>query len=488
MTHRDFGLESYFLFMRCRGFAIINVMFFKLKLLLQICIYALIVGIGCKLFYTSLRTPLPHPEEAPHLLTVAQGIERLEFSALPQGACAKVLPFHQLAGSFVQFISTTHPNGYRLRTYRIFPALFSVLFLLLLPALGLRRRGGCFETEDAPIWVALLVLTTPPFLCYGSLFTPLSFQALLFLGLLIAFRSYVQWPGYLSTLFIALFIAMSLCIDAQMAWVILLMIPAIALGVGWRRIRLYWHAQHFFVFTFVLLLSIAFGVFFNFITPPTPPSFLRLLNLSLEELSWRVIWLTAGGFGLVAWCAMLFWSIYHPDRRWAKCFTAMYPLFVIASLGFDKGGAFAVPVICLSLILSGMALSTLPRLHLRLMLGGSAVLALAIGMTQFLAQHFSDSLPSSQQRTVARELINASKPNNEWQKVCLQIEDPLCAARVVWPIRHSHLLPPTEHQSADLIISDKAIEGEHVHSSSAMQRTLPFTRSILIHLLPKNTL
>lgn len=462
-------------------------MFFKLKLLLQICIYALIVGIGCKIFYAPLRTPLPHPEEAPHLLTVAEKIEGLDFSVLPQESCAKLLPFHQCAGTFVKFISTTHPNGYRLRTYRIFPAIFSVLFLLLLPALGLRRRGGCFETEDAPIWVALLVLTTPPFLCYGSLFTPLSFQALLFLGLLVAFRAYVQWPGYLSTLFIALFIAMSLCIDAQMAWVILLMIPAIALGVGWRRIRLYWHAQHFFVFTLLCLLSIALGVVFDFITPPSLPAFGRVLNLSLSELAWRVIWLSAGGFGLVSWCALLFWSIYHPDRRWVKCFVTMYPLFLIASLGFEKGGAFAVPIICLSLILSGMALSTLPRLQFRIMLGGSAVAALAVGMVQFLDQHFSDTLPPPQQRAAARELIIASKEKTDWRKVCLQIEDPIRVARVVWPIRQSRLLAKSDSAMADLLISDTPLEAENGLGTSATQSTLPLTQSTMIYLLQKNT-
>ncbi|MBO7181630.1 MAG: hypothetical protein J6V91_02460, partial [Kiritimatiellae bacterium] len=79
-----------------------------MKLLLQICIYALIVGIGCKIFYAPLRTPLPHPEEAPHLLTVAEKIEGLDFSVLPQASCAKLLPFHQCAGTFVKFISTTH--------------------------------------------------------------------------------------------------------------------------------------------------------------------------------------------------------------------------------------------------------------------------------------------------------------------------------------------------------------------------------------------
>jgi hypothetical protein len=457
-------------------------MFSKLKLGIQILLYALIVGIGCRVFYTPLRTPLPLPQEAPHLLTTAADAEHLNLATLPPGCSAIKLPFHKCASSFVQFISEAHSSGYRIRTYRIFPVTLSIFFLLLIPALGLRRRGGCFETEDTAFWIAAFVITTPPFLCYGSLFLPLSFQALLFLSLLIAFRSYVQWPGYLSALFISLFISISISIDAEVAWVILLMIPAIAIGVGWRRIRLYWHNGHFIIFSLLLITLLLIGYYFNLIPPLPFPTLYPIVHHFLPELTWRFIWLTAGGFGFVAWVGLLFWIIYHPDRRWAKVFVTMFPLFFIASFGFTQGGAITVATISLSLLLLGMALSIIPSWRLRLLIGGSAILALAFSMPHFVRNHFTPYQTKHEQHLIAKTLLESCRTEAHWRKITLSIQDPRLCARLAWPIRRCQILPESRYNEAEVHITDQQPK-EHpsIISTTTPVISLPNHSPIYIH-------
>ena len=404
-------------------------MFSRLKLIAQILLYTLIVGIGCWVFYTPLRTPLPFPQEAPHLLTAAAEAEEVDLSALPPNISASKLPFHKCASFFVQFISKEHPSGYRIRTYRLFPATLSILFLLLIPALGLRRRGGCFETDDTAFWIAAFVISTPPFLCYGSLFSPLSFQTLLFLSLLIAFRAYVQWPGYLSALFISLFITISIIIDSEMAWVALLMIPAIAIGVGWRRIRLYWHNGHFIAFSLLLATTLFIGYYFHLIPDFPLPNVRPVVHHFLPELTWRFIWLTAGGFGFVAWLGLLFWSIFHPDRRWPKVFAMMFPFFFVASFCFMSGGAVTVATTSLSLLLLGMALSIIPSWGVRFLIGGSALVALTFSMPHFIRNHFAPYQTRQEQYLIAKTLLDACRMEKQWRSVALSIQDPQLCAR-----------------------------------------------------------
>jgi hypothetical protein len=397
---------------------------------------------------------LPFPQEAPHLLTTAIDAERLNLSALPPEITAPKLPFHKCASAFVQFISEAHPSGYRIRTYRLFPATLAILFLLLIPAVGLRRRGGCFETNDTPFWIAAFVIATPPFLCYGSLFLPLSFQALLFLSLLIAFRAYVQWPGYLSALSISLFIAISISVDAEMAWVTLLMIPAIAIGVGWRRIRLYWRNGHFIAFSILLAVTLVAGYYFELIPRLPFPTLRPTITHFLPELTWRFIWLTAGGFGFVAWFALLFWLIYHPDRRWLKVLTIMFPLFFIASFCFTQGGTVTVTTISLSLLLLGMALSIIPSWRLRLLVGGSAILALALSMPHFIRDHFAPYQTKHEQRLIAKTLLDACSVEKQWRTVALSIQDTRLCARLLWPIRRCKFLPESQFSRAEVRITD----------------------------------
>jgi hypothetical protein len=84
-------------------------------------------------------------------------------------------------------------------------------------------------------------------------------------------------------------------------------------------------------------------------------------------------------------------------------------------------------------------------------------------------------------------LIIASKEKTDWRKVYLQIEDPIRAARVVWPIRQSRLLAKSDSAMADLLISDTPFEAENGLGTSATQSTLPLTQSTMIYLLQKNT-
>jgi hypothetical protein len=457
-------------------------MFLKLKRIYQILLYALMLCVGGWLFYAPLRAPLPAPAEAPHLLAAAIDAEHLSLPALPQGAQAKLVPFHRCASAFVQFISEEHLSGYRIRTYRLFPATLSVFFLLLLPALGLKRRGGCFESEDTPFWVALFTLATPPFLCYGSLFSPLSFQALLFLILLVAFRSYVIWPGILSTFVIAFVTILGLTISGNILWVLLLMLPAIGVGVGWSRIKLYWRWSHVATFTTLFLTALLCGWHFGFIQTPSLPTTWPSLDTLVDVTLSRLVWLTAGGFGLVAWVGLVLWCLYHPDKGWTKVFTLMYPLFFLASFGFEGGGEFNVPMICLSLILLGMALAKLPSLRIRCVVGGSALLALAVAMPRFINNHFIQT-PADDQRQIAHALMKACKTPQAWRKVAFEIEDPTLYATLLWPIRQCYLLPAHQAYQAEVLVSDHPLTQLQQRRPSSTLQPLVLSKSTTLHLI-----
>lgn len=430
-------------------------MFSKLKLLTQIGLYALIISIGCWSFYHTLSNPTPFPNEAPHLLTAAVEAEACNLSMLPEASLATRQPFHECAAAFVRFISESRPNGYRTRTYRLFPMLLSIFFLLALPALGMKRRGGCFETDDALFWTALFVIFSPAFSSYGSLFLPLSFQALLFLGLLISFRAYVQWPGYLSAIVIALCISLGISINADMAWVSLLFVPAIAISVGWRRICLYWHTGHFLTFCGVLAASLGSGIYFDLIQPPTLPDF----TFPAGCVTLHAYWFALGGFSLIAWVSMIFWCAYHPDKRWAKLFTLIFPLLFISSFGFVRGGGFAVPLVCISPILLAMALSAIPNLRIRIIMGGITLLVLALYVPE-LNHH---PLTREAQRHFARTLIHHTQAQKGTPiTTAIRFNDPEWCAFSVWPIRHTRLVsgeaaPHATLSRVDRLLTDQPL-------------------------------
>ena len=461
---------------------IIYGMFLKLKRVYQILLYTLLLCMGGWLFYAPMRAPLPASAEAPHLLAAAIDAEHLSLPTLPQGAQAKSVPFHRCASAFVQFISEEHLSGYRIRTYRLFPATLSLLFLLLLPALGLKRRGGCFEREDTPFWVALFTLATPPFLCYGSLFSPLSFQALLFLILLVAFRSYVIWPGILSTFVIAFVTILGLTISGNILWVLLLMLPAIGVGVGWSRIKLYWRWSHVATFTTLFLTALFCGWHFGFIQAPSLPTAWPTLDGLLNAMVSRLVWLTAGGFGLVAWLGLVSWCLYHPERGWTKVFTLMYPLFFMASFGFEGGGEFTVPMICLSLILLGMALAKIPTLRIRFVISGSALIALAIAMPRFINNHFIQT-PADAQRQIAHTLMRACKTPQAWRKVAFEIKDPTLYATMLWPIRQCKLLPAHQSHAAEVILSDQPLTLLQRQWPTSTIQPISFSEYSMLHLI-----
>lgn len=351
-------------------------MFLVVKRSLQILLYLLIVCGGIWGTCTTSSRVSPTPSEVPHLLTVAHLTKREPVVHTSQVERMTAQPFHHLAAIVTTFLGTPQEHRFSLHTYRLFPTILFVLTLLLIPALGLRRRGGIFETDDAPFWAALFLFLSPMMFHFGGTFTPLSFHVCLFFLLLFSTRTYVQWPNYPSAIFIGILIAMAGLMEPHLLSAIPFLIPIICIGIGWRTLTLYWHNGHLLTLFATALGCIGIGWALWGFQMPVHPMTWQTPSAFLSALQWRITWLCAGGFSLLAWGILLIWNGFHPERRWERIFLILFPILFILSFFFEDGGGFAVPLLCLSVLLIVFLLSTLRHASLRYGLGFLTLLTL----------------------------------------------------------------------------------------------------------------
>lgn len=380
---------------------------------------------------------LPLAQESTHLLRAAVETECISLSQWPDGVVAKPSPFHQAAGICARFFGEGKAQ-LPIRCYRVFPSILSILFLVALPSLGLRRRGGVFESADGPLWALAFAIASPALVWNGVLFTPFSFQLFCFLAFLLAARSYAQWPGFASAIAAGAALAVSIALDANTVWAVAILVLTVAIGVGWRRLRLYWRTTHVLAaFAAAGALAMTF-VFLDVASAPTLPVLPPLsMEWALETLQ-DVLWFSAGGLGILAWVVLSILGGFRPDRRWIRLLTFLFPYCVFADCFFGNGNIFLVMVTALTPIMIGVMLSEVPIAWLR----GVQGFILWTGLAGWTYLVYTDAeqklLPRAEARNTIASLVKAQDvPRVNPCRTRIYASENETIARLLWPMRHA---------------------------------------------------
>ena len=439
------------------------------------------ISVGCWFTFRFSSNPLPTRHELPHLFATALNAEALTPPPLPEGMIAATTPFHQIAAVFVQFFGLRHGQEYSLRTYRLFPMTLVVLLLCLIPALGLKRRGGLFGTEDGPFWVALFTFVAPAFFDFGREFLPFTFQLLLFLLLLIAARAYVQWPGYASAASLGALIGLTLLADGAALWFLIILIPAICVAVGWRRIRLYWHTGHVLTLLAFIPLLVGIGILLDFNAPLLYPAFVPYWETLKQHAIRRLLWFGLGGFGVLAWIMVTIRVFCRPDKRWEKVIAILFPICGVATFAFPEGSIFTTSWVLQSALLISFLLSDLRWKSVRLLLGSATILVLGFSMVQLTtSRHAQHTAIANQYATVQTltELLRNVEPTRP--RVTIFSNAPFAVTTLSWMLRETELLPISEMHQADLRFIDGGVINDTLPT--------PPKRSLATLVLPPNHL
>lgn len=417
-----------------------------------------VLAVGVWLRAPHLNAPMPLPQEAPSLLGAAACGEGLGRAHWPAGVAEAPSPFLAAAGACARFFHGGGEERPQARCYRVFGVALSAIFLAGIPALGLRRRGGVFETADGPLWAMAFAALSPALVWSGRLFDPFSGQALAFLALLVAARAYAQWPGAVSAAAVGAIVAMGLGGDADVAWVLALLLPAVAVGVGWTRLCLYWRTAHVAVAVaaglavWAVLLNL--GLWGGW---PSLPSLPSGTEAWVRAPAWRLVWLCAGGLAFLAWLGLTVWGGWRPNRRWARLMAAAFPLCLAGSLFFRGGGAFAVPLACLTPLMGGMALSAIPQGWVRGLMGVGACVFLACWLGWTMGRAW-EGVPSRGEQKAAAATLGAARdaPARMGTRVRVVTGEVGECAALLWPLRagapHVAMGGGGFHDDADILI------------------------------------
>lgn len=409
---------------------------------IEILVFLAIIAMGIGFRSPNVNAPLPLPEEAPALLGAAAIAEGLNTNEWPEGVTERPSPFLLSSALFARFLHEGTDSPPTARCYRTFGLTLSVLFLAVIPVLGLRRRGGVFETADGPLWAMAFAAVSPALVWSGIVFTPFAGQTFAFLALLVAARAYAQWPTYVAAILFGTIVAFGLAVDPNVLWVLLALVPAMAIGVGWTRLCLYWRTAH--IVAMVAALALVWGALAWMGWGGGSlelPAFNTATEDWLRESSWRLVWLCAGGLAVLAWLGITIWGGWRNDRRWARLMAAAFPFCLIGSLFFDKGGALAVPLTCLTPLMGGVALSTIPKPWIRGVLGGLVLIFLTFWL-YWTAGEAWENIPDrdTQKATIAclAKAHTAPATHNPRIRILADAQDawdPAVCATLLWPLR-----------------------------------------------------
>lgn len=408
----------------------------RIRQIIQTVMFTVLITVGIGLVSRWEFSLLPLPQESTHLLRAAVETECISLSQWPDGVVAEPSPFHQAAGICARFFGEGK-SQLPIRCYRVFPSIFSILFLLALPALGLRRRGGVFESADGPLWALAFAVASPAVIWNGNLFTPFSFLLFCFLFFLLAARSYAQWPGFTSAISVGTILAISFALDATTIWAVVVLVPTIAIGVGWRRLRLYWRTTHFLS---ALAASLGLVLLFTSLGIAQRPTVPMLPAVSADwamAFFHNLLWFSAGGLGLFAWVVLAILGGFRPDRRWLRLLTLLFPCCVLAGTLFGEGNVFFVMIAALTPIMIGVMLSEVPIAWLR----GVQGVILWCGLAVWTYLIYTDAEKKLLTRPEARETIAAlvavqDAPRVNTCRTRIYASENETVAQLIWPIRH----------------------------------------------------
>lgn len=404
----------------------------RVQWVLQALVFSVILIAGAWGRSLQLTNPLPMPMEAANALTSAGLAEGLAVQSLPEGTTVRPTLFHQSAATVARFM-TTRAKGFHLRYYKVLPFTLSILTLMAVPLLGLRRRGGLFETADSSLWAMAFLAAHPLLIAQGLTFTPWSAMSLLTLALLVTARAYTQWPTAWASALVGVWLVLMMGIDAETAWVIALLLPALFVGIGWTRLKLYWRTWHVLLMLGVTIAGLAGLYFLGARLVPELPALTLLLG---GWQGFRLLFIaTLGGLGAVAWVALAIWGFVRSDRRWARVFSLCFPLYVLGAI-FFPGEAFICALSVLSPVMVAMALSLFPWWWVRT-LWCATVLALLGTASTLLALFVFEAQPSKteQKRTVAL-LSDTVKATQQKPAVWVQGASAPETAMLLWPLRN----------------------------------------------------
>lgn len=401
----------------------------------QVFFFTVLSAVALGMCALRLRDPLPTAQEAPHLMAAANRAETLHVAEWPTGLCAAPTLFHAVAGAGARFFGVERQT-LSTSCYRLIPMLCAMLFILGLPALGRRRDNGWFEFADGPLWSMAFAAVSLPIITAATQFMPEAFWGALFLFLLISARAYARWPGYLPAIGVGAAAAMLLAVSAQSIWVLLVLLPAVLLGVGWSHLCLYWRPLHV-----GLTVAIAVGgwsLFSHFgwigsITPPVLPNSLAGL---WEAIANRAYDACCGGLGVLAWMLLALFGSFRRERRWTRFVTVAFPLLFTASLFAPGGGIFSSALAFLTPALAGMALMLIPlsavRAGLGAMIWGALFLLLRYNWQKNLAYW-----PTREEAQAGVALLRNAQdaPYRKGYRVRVVTDSPGVCAQLVWPLR-----------------------------------------------------
>lgn len=320
-----------------------------LKRICSILIVLLIFAGAAALRLPHLGNRPVHSDEANHMAHTGRLLEQGDYDYNPSEDNGPLM--YYVSWPLIRLLDGTRYADTEIADYRLLTACFSLATLLLIAALGLRRRGGLFLSETG-LYAALVFTAFSPILCYYSrYYIQESVMLFFFVGIAVAARSYAQWPGLWPTFFIAFCSGCALATKETAIINLAAMVPAVLIGVGWSRLSIYWRSSHtlFGVAIFLLTLTVIYSEGFTdfsglkaFIFEAGPSYFQRAITGGDQPLHpwyyyFDVLYGARSGDGLF-WseaCVFLlagvtfFWSWLRDERRFTRVFS-LYMVFLMA--------------------------------------------------------------------------------------------------------------------------------------------------------------
>ncbi len=305
-----------------------------------------------------------HSDEASHMFNTGRLVEQGDYTYNPAEDNGPLM--YYASWPLIRLLDGTRYADTKISDYRLLTAAFSLASLLLIAALGLRRRGGLFMSETG-LFAALIFTAFSPILCYYSRYYIQESVVLFFLvALAVAARSYAQWPGLWPTFFIGFCSGCALATKETAVINLAAMVPAVLVGVGWSRLSIYWRTRHIlfglivFFFTLTVIYSEGFTDFSGlkaFVFEAGPNYFSRAMSGGDQPHPWYyyfdVLYGARSGEGLF-WseaCVFLLagitfiWSWLRDERR----FTRVFGLYMAALMAIYSAIPYKTPWCALSI-------------------------------------------------------------------------------------------------------------------------------------------
>lgn len=402
--------------------------------LIQFTLFLILIGVGAWIRISTSVHDYPPLQEAPSALVIAAHAEPIRTLKWPiEGLRSPSIQHQLLATSLKGFEQGT----LNFRDYCFLPLFLSVLLLLLFPCLGWRKHGGVFLTIDGPLWGLAFAVFSPIGFMGATSLTPFTFQCVVFLAMLLAARSYAQWPGYWSVVCMGILIAGAIVISPESLWTLLLLTVAIVFGVGWTRLTLYWRTAHVCVTLLIAGGLLAFAALCGWVNWPILPM-MQENGAAVVETCYRIAMLPCTyGIGLIAWLGIVILPFIKKDARWERVFAILFFMSLLFSILFksEVSFVFVVPLVVLTPIMVAMIITSCPKATVRWWLGNVILVGLLLGLVTTMKVS-SKALRYEEHLLPAIAQLEKESFANAKYDLRLDETDASIVAQVLWIFRH----------------------------------------------------